>query len=554
MKRSISMILVLAVLCSVSAAGLAAEPADQLLEDVRGTYDELFTVICDPAYDELWLEDCASVVGDDMAPMCAELLKTACAGTLYGEEAVEAYADAPEEARFDCFFLHGVSQFVFDGNTISGLDENGGTVFSHEYAYAQDFSIAGVMDGYLYETQDEDAGEFRYFFLLPDTPGSTYHIEFRYGSDLDALTEYADGPYAYWLAAGIPADRDEKMVENVIRLFCEENLAEMAEEDAEASPEDGIIEISTAEELAAINENLSGHYVLTADIDLAGMEWTPIGSFPITSGEEEEGAEIPDPELAFTGTFDGAGHTISNLTVGGPDEYCVGLFGCISETEVGNFTLENASATGMIMVSDAVGYSYCSTVHDVTVRNGSVEACSGEYSGEGMYGAVVGAAMASEITDCSAAADITLPDNTANAGIVGGGLELTSVIRCAATGTVTAGNNCYGLGGVSGCGFGAEEFTACTAENVEIRAGSDCYWIGGITGYAGGYDMEEAGVPVTVLTDCAAKNVSVEAGENADGIGEIVGSGFFSEEAAAAYGAPYDAPTVFELVNCTAED
>ena len=43
---------------------------------------------------------------------------------------------------------------------------------------------------------------------------------------------YNDGPYAYWLAAGIPADRDEQMVRNVIELFCTENLAEMSEEAA----------------------------------------------------------------------------------------------------------------------------------------------------------------------------------------------------------------------------------------------------------------------------------------------------------------------------------
>ena len=206
----------------------AAAAAKQLLADVTGTYDELFAVICAPEYDQLWLDDCAAIVGDEMAPMCAEMLKTACAGTIYGEEAVAAYADNPEEALFDCFFIGGVRQFVFDGNTISGLDENGETVFSHDYSYVQELSIAGVLDGYLYETEDDDAGEFQYFFLLPDTPGSTYHIEFRYGSDVEALTKYAEGPYGYWLAAGILADRDEQMVEDVIALFCEENLAEMA--------------------------------------------------------------------------------------------------------------------------------------------------------------------------------------------------------------------------------------------------------------------------------------------------------------------------------------
>ena len=145
--------------------------------------------------------------------------------------------------------------------------------------------------------EDEDAGEFRYFYMMPDTPATTYHLEFRYGSDIDALSQYNEGPYAYWLAAGFPVDADEEMVKNVITLFCEENLAEMAEEETgdtatgAMTETDGeeVIEIATAEELTAINENLSGHYVLTADIDLGGEEWTPIGTYA-PSGEEQENA------------------------------------------------------------------------------------------------------------------------------------------------------------------------------------------------------------------------------------------------------------------------
>lgn len=148
-------------------------PADQLLADVKGTYDELFTVICDPQYDQIWLDKCDAIVGADMAEMCADMLKTACTGTLYGQDAVNAYTD-PESAQFDCYFINGVHQFVFDGRHISGLDENGGEVFSHEYAYVKDFSLGGMMDGYLYETSDENAGEFRYFLMMPDTPESTY--------------------------------------------------------------------------------------------------------------------------------------------------------------------------------------------------------------------------------------------------------------------------------------------------------------------------------------------------------------------------------------------
>ena len=53
--------------------------------------------------------------------------------------------------------------------------------------------------------------------------------------------------------------------------------------------------------------------VLTADIDLNNEEWTPIG---------------PSESSAYTGTFDGQGHTVRNLSITG-DVKRAGLFGCV---------------------------------------------------------------------------------------------------------------------------------------------------------------------------------------------------------------------------------
>ena len=332
-----------------------------------------------------------------------------------------------------------------------------------------------------------------------------------------------------------------------------DGVAETVTENAEAETEAAdAIEISSAEGLAAINENLGGNYVLTEDIDLGGAEWTPIGSF-VPSGEEGEEQETPAAEYAFTGKFNGNGHTISNYAISGEDGFCVGLFGCVANGVVENLVVQDASAEGTIMVSDVIGYAYCSTINDVTLLSGKVTAYESEMSAEGMYGGIVGAGMGSMLINCSASADIVIPDNTANAGIVGGGLELTSLLNCSATGSVTAGNNCYGIGGVSGCAFGGEEITTCNAGEVSITVGDECFWIGGITGYAGGFEDESAGIPVTAVADCAARFVSVTAGENVDSVGEIIGAGFYSEEAAQAFGAPYDEPTHYTLENCIVE-
>lgn len=213
-------------------ADTAEFDAVAFLEAIKGTYEPLFPIITDPQYDQLWIDPCVSALGEEAGPEAAEMLKSACNGTIYGQEAIDAFGDGSEGAQFDCLFINGPSTITFDGNTISGADENGDQLFSHEYQYVGNLSLAGMMEGYLYETEDEDAGEFRYFYMMPDTPATTYHLEFRYGSDADALAQYNEGPYAYWLAAGFPVDADEEMVTNVITLFCEENLAEMQADEA----------------------------------------------------------------------------------------------------------------------------------------------------------------------------------------------------------------------------------------------------------------------------------------------------------------------------------
>ena len=142
-------------------------------------------------------------------------------GTVTGEEAVETYKDG--NMAYDCEFLQNIDQFTFDGTTISGVDEEGNDVFSHSYHYVGMEETRGL---YIYESDDADSGEFTYFCIAPDTMKTTWHIEFRYGSDLDALEKYDAGEYAYWLAAGISVDYTKADVENCIQLFCKENLSE----------------------------------------------------------------------------------------------------------------------------------------------------------------------------------------------------------------------------------------------------------------------------------------------------------------------------------------
>ena len=237
MKKVISLVLTLCLLMMTAAFGIA-ETADgsaealKQMEDIKGTYEPLFPVITAPEYDQIWRDPCVKALGEENGTAMAEMMKSYCAGTIYGQEAIDTYGDGSNGLQFACGFINGVSTITFDGLTISGADESGKTVFSHEYAYVSKLSLSGAMEGFLFETADADAGEFRYFFMMPDTPATTYHLEFRYGSNVDDLAKIMEGPYAYWLAAGFPVDADAEMINNVITLYCEENLEEGQEEDA----------------------------------------------------------------------------------------------------------------------------------------------------------------------------------------------------------------------------------------------------------------------------------------------------------------------------------
>lgn len=547
--------LTLALLLALSACGSQtsadAPPADQRQQDLSATYIELFPEFVKDEYKDYWLECIQAYPVDDAA---AEgfytMLTQQFMGRLYGQEAIDAYSSDPASMIFDCYFENDIAVLTIDGSQIWAVDEGGKELFRHAYSYVEDRTVTYFGQElptalHVYKTDDAGAGMFTYFAFSDDTPAETQHIEFRYGETVEDIASYTEGPYAYWLAAAIREGYSETEIKDCIKLFVDENVGEQF---AEAE----VVEIDSAADLAAIRDDLAGNYVLTADIDLAGAEWTPLGSFsPAGEGEEEQ--EIPDADLAFTGTFDGQGHTISNLTINQPAGMAVGLFGCIANAEVGNFTLENATVDASMMAACAVGYAYCSTVYDVELKDGRVTAHATELSAEGMYGGIVGAGMSSLISGCQAQAQISIPDGTANAGIVGGGLEMTSVKDCQASGSITAGNNCYGLGAVSGCGFAAEEFSGCTAERVSITVGDDCFWIGGITGYCGGFPDASFGMPVTVVRDCRVMDVTFAAGANAEGVGDIVGSGFYNEEVAAAMGAPFDQPTQFEVVDCSAQ-
>ena len=225
--------------------------------------------------------------------------------------------------------------------------------------------------------------------------------------------------------------------------------------------------VTTAEGLNNIAELVNEEWksdiniTLTDDIDLTGIDWTPIGI---------------DYNHQYTGTFNGGGHTITGLTVTGSNEYA-GLFGRIgSGGKVMNVKLEGVqieSDNEMSAVGGVVGYSY-----------GNIENCSvsGSVSSNSTAGGVVGAQLGGSITGCNTSA--TVKGVTYAGGIAGytnGGGSLTG---CYATGSISVENNTTNAawaGGVVGSN-GSSTLTACYATGSVTSSGSGTIYAGGVTG------------------------------------------------------------------------
>lgn len=90
---------------SESTAQDDQEAAEQLLTDLKGTYQELWPVILADEYNQLWLDDSAAIVGDDNAEAAVEKMSSMVTGTVTGEEAVETYKDG--NMAYDCRFFTG---------------------------------------------------------------------------------------------------------------------------------------------------------------------------------------------------------------------------------------------------------------------------------------------------------------------------------------------------------------------------------------------------------------------------------------------------------------
>ena len=180
----------------------------------------------------------------------------------------------------------------------------------------------------------------------------------------------------------------------------------------------GSYTVTSADGLMNVAELVNGgktdiNITLTADIDLTGKDWAPIGTSFHNS---------------YTGTFDGGGHSITRLTVTTNDEHA-GLFGCLGKAgTVKNVVMEDVQITSNRSSGFAGGVAGFS---DGTIENCSV---SGSVSGTVYVGGVVGAQWEGSITGCSSSA--TVKGMVDVGGVVGQTNDGATMTACYATGNV----------------------------------------------------------------------------------------------------------------------
>jgi hypothetical protein len=208
-----------------------------------------------------------------------------------------------------------------------------------------------------------------------------------------------------------------------------------------ASVADGSIPISDSAELAAIKDNPSGKYYLTADIDLGGVEWIPINN--------------------FSGILDGQGHVVKNMMITNLNTSIYGdnlaLFGSMST----NASIKNVGIKDLSINIDSAGTGsgYC------------IGALCGFNGGT--------------IDNCYVTGDVSIHVDSSSVGGISG-VNRGSIFNCYNEATISVIGCGNQIGGIAGSSeYGSVSMDNC--HNVgDISISAEYYdRYGGVT-YAGG--------------------------------------------------------------------
>ncbi len=249
-------------------------------------------------------------------------------------------------------------------------------------------------------------------------------------------------------------------------------------------------EIYSGSELAGLaqrvnnGENFSDVvFEQTANINLAGYNWTPIGK---------------NSENYFAGMFQSRDFSVQNLTVNNTTSNYQGLFGYVRDAGFRGLALKNVYIVGQSYVGGIVG------LIDATSNLANCKVLGGIIIGEGNVGGLIGgSAGTTNINNCYNTADVQGGSSSYCGGIAGNSnhIQLTgcyNIGNVTSTGNYVGGllgtmrlamSNCYNTGSVSGkdyvgglAGSSAQVITNCYNTGIVTGSGN----AGGLVGNASG--------------------------------------------------------------------
>lgn len=241
---------------------------------------------------------------------------------------------------------------------------------------------------------------------------------------------------------------------------------------AAAAPEEIIID--SVDDLMQFAKNVNtGDYngktnvvvSLEADLDLSGVEWTPIG-YPVED----------DDEFYFSGKFLGNGHTVSNIdfTECYENGALCGFFGDIEGGEVSGLTV-----TGNVDVQNGGNYVFFGTIAGVSIGS-MISDCVSDVdfknNGKYVYGTIgmVGYALDNTAIEyCENKGNIEITGDITSAGSHVGGVagELYNGSKM---------NNCYSIGKFAPIGKGTSDAGGLTGTMSENSTITNSYFAGEI--------------------------------------------------------------------------
>jgi len=224
------------------------------------------------------------------------------------------------------------------------------------------------------------------------------------------------------------------------------------------------LEIRTWYDLDAVRNNLAGHYILMNDLDSTTAGYEELASPTANEGKGWHPIIGTGGDPPFTGTFDGQGYEIRDLSINLPGIGYVGLFSIVGEGgRIEDIGVVNADVTSTAYIGSLVG------VNLGTVSNSY---STGSVTGIWNVGGLVGY---SEGTVSNSYSTGNVTSDVGVGGLAGG--NSGTVSNSYATGSVTGNRTVGGLVGVSNGTVSNSYSTGSVTGNDDV---------GGLLGYSEG--------------------------------------------------------------------